>query len=56
MLSPQDLTPLLNSHMQPCSQTDSSDLLGGFRPVDAKDALLPLLPSFCTLVRRTWIK
>jgi hypothetical protein len=24
-------------------QTDSSDLLGGFKPVDARDALLPLL-------------
>lgn len=37
-------------------QTDSSDLLGGFRPVDAKDSLLPLLPRFSTLVRWTWPK
>lgn len=35
-------------------QTDSSDLLGGFKPVDARDALLPLLPRFGALVRWTW--
>jgi midasin len=35
-------------------QTDSSDLLGGFRPVQAGDALHELLPRFCDLVRRTW--
>lgn len=32
-------------------QTDSSDLLGGFRPVEARDALAPLLPAFNDLVR-----
>jgi midasin (ATPase involved in ribosome maturation) len=31
-------------------QTDSSDLLGGFRPVEARDALAPLLPAFSDLV------
>lgn len=31
-------------------QTDSSDLLGGFRPVEARDALGPLLPAFSDLV------
>lgn len=34
--------------------TDSSDLLGGFRPVEARHSLAPLLPSFYTLVQRTW--
>jgi midasin len=37
-------------------QTDSSDLLGGFRPVDAQDALAPLLAPFMDLMRRTWTK
>ncbi|GAB4814206.1 hypothetical protein N2152v2_001252 [Parachlorella kessleri] len=35
-------------------QTDSSDLLGGFRPVQPADAVLPLLDTFADLVRRTW--
>jgi hypothetical protein len=35
-------------------QTDASDLLGGFRPVEARDAIAPLLPTFGELVRRTW--
>ena len=35
-------------------QTDSGDLLGGFKPVEARDALGPLLPQFADLVRRTW--
>ena len=37
-------------------QTDSSDLLGGFKPVDVRDALLPLLPPFLTLIRKTYTK
>ena len=37
-------------------QTDSSDLLGGFRPVEARDALAPLLPVFSSLVVRTWTR
>ena len=37
-------------------QTDSSDLLGGFRPVQAGDALQPLLDSFHQLVSGTWTK
>jgi midasin len=37
-------------------QTDSSDLLGGFKPVEPRDALLPLLGPFLSLVRRTWTK
>ena len=37
-------------------QTDSSDLLGGFKPVGAQEALLPLLNPFQTLVRATWTK
>ena len=27
-------------------QTDSADLLGGFMPLDPKEALMPLLPEF----------
>ena len=34
--------------------TDSSDLLGGFRPVDARHSVTPLLPGFYALVQRTW--
>ena len=37
-------------------QTDSSDLLGGFKPVDVRDALLPLLPAFLSLIRKTYTK
>jgi hypothetical protein len=37
-------------------QTDSSDLLGGFRPVEPQDALLPLLEPFLSLMRRTWTR
>eukprot|EP00798_Chlamydomonas_sp_ICE-L_P024872 gene24872-10533_t len=37
-------------------QTDSSDLLGGFKPVDARDALLPLVEPFMALMRKTWTK
>ncbi len=37
-------------------QTDSSDLLGGFRPVEPQDALRPLLDPFLSLMRRTWTK
>lgn len=46
--------PLVAFNMS--QQTDSSDLLGGFKPVDARDALLPLLNPFLALVRRTWTK
>lgn len=35
-------------------QTDSSDLIGGFRPVQPGDAVLGLLSSFAALVQRTW--
>jgi midasin len=35
-------------------QTDSSDLLGGFKPVGVGEALLPLLEPFGELLRRTW--
>lgn len=35
-------------------QTDSGDLLGGFRPVQPAEAVLPLLERFGDLVRRTW--
>ena len=34
--------------------TDSSDLLGGFRPVEARHSLVPLLPAFYDLVQQTW--
>ncbi|KAG2499138.1 hypothetical protein HYH03_002721 [Edaphochlamys debaryana] len=37
-------------------QTDASDLLGGFKPVEPRDALAPLLPTFTALIRRTWTK
>jgi hypothetical protein len=37
-------------------QTDSSDLLGGFKPVGAQESLLPLLAPFQELVRRTWAR
>lgn len=39
-----------------CLQTDSGDLLGGFKPVEARDALGPLLQPFMDLTRRTWAK
>ena len=32
-------------------QTDSGDLLGGFRPVQPAEAVLPLLDTFADLVR-----
>ena len=35
-------------------QTDSSDLLGGFRPIQPAEAVAPLLERFADLVRRTW--
>jgi midasin len=37
-------------------QTDSSDLLGGFRPVEARAALAPLLAQFQELVADTWTR
>lgn len=37
-------------------QTDSSDLLGGYKPVDARDSLLPLLRPFLELIRKTFTK
>lgn len=37
-------------------QTDSSDLLGGFRPVEARHSMAPLLPAFFSLVQRTWAR
>lgn len=37
-------------------QTDSSDLLGGFKPIDASESVLPLLDTFNTLVFTTWSK
>ena len=35
-------------------QTDSSDLIGGFRPLQPADAVVALLAGFVDLVRRTW--
>ena len=35
-------------------QTDSSDLVGGFRPIHPADAVLGLLGDFTGLVQRTW--
>jgi midasin len=35
-------------------QTDSSDLIGGFRPLQPADPVVGLLPVFVDLVRRTW--
>lgn len=37
-------------------QTDSSDLLGGYKPVGVGEALLPLLEPFGELLRKTWKK
>lgn len=37
-------------------QTDSSDLLGGYKPIAPKDILLPLLNPFLELLRATWTK
>jgi len=37
-------------------QTDSSDLLGGFKPLEAVEAVFPLLNKFASLVRSTWSK
>ena len=35
-------------------QSDSSDLVGSFRPVESQNLLMPLLMSFESLVTRTW--
>jgi midasin len=35
-------------------QTDSSDLIGGFKPLQPADPVVKLLPGFIDLVRRTW--
>lgn len=35
-------------------QTDSSDLIGGFRPLQPADVVIRLLQRFIDLVRRTW--
>lgn len=35
-------------------QTDSSDLLGGYKPLGSGEALTPLLEPFGELLRRTW--
>ncbi len=35
-------------------QTDASDLVGGYRPVQPSDAAAALLEPFAILVRRTW--
>ncbi len=37
-------------------QTDSADLLGGFRPVQANEAFLPLVDRFSTLFSATFTK
>ena len=37
-------------------QTDSSDLLGGFKPISPKDVLLPLVHRLLDLMKRTWTK
>ena len=37
-------------------QTDSADLLGGFRPVQANEAFLPLLERFSSLFTATFTK
>jgi len=59
------LTQLLHCHAQVgarlvvlnlSQQTDSSDLLGGFRPVEARAALAPLLARFQDLVADTWTR
>ena len=35
-------------------QTDSSDLIGGFKPVQPNEGLRKMLPEFIDLVQRTW--
>lgn len=37
-------------------QTDSADLLGGFRPVQANEAFLPLVDRFSSLFSATFTK
>jgi len=37
-------------------QTDASDLLGGFKPVEPREAMAPLVAEFPSLVRWTWSK
>lgn len=37
-------------------QTDSSDLLGGFRPVQPAERLLPLFKDFVDLFEATWAR
>lgn len=37
-------------------QTDSADLLGGFRPVQASEAFLPLVEQFSRLFPATFTK
>ena len=36
------------------NQSDASDLLGGYRPMQASMALVPLSAQFDSLVRETW--
>jgi midasin len=36
------------------NQSDSSDLLGGYRPIQASQALVPLALQFDQLMRDTW--
>ena len=36
------------------NQSDASDLLGGFKPVQASAALAPLAAQFDQLMRGTW--
>jgi midasin len=36
------------------NQSDASDLLGGYRPIQASLALVPLAAQFDSLMRETW--
>lgn len=37
-------------------QTDTSDLIGGYRPIQAGDSIRELMPVFTDLVKETWTK
>lgn len=55
----QELANLVQSKLvviNVSQQTDSSDLIGGFKPLQPSEGLRSILPEFINLVRRTWTR